>query len=314
MVCFIVLDVCVCTHNPRPEILAKALASILKQIADGHVFCFLLVDNASEPPLDEALLTDYLLSGIVARLVREPRLGIAHARLRAIVETDGEMLLFVDDDNELAPNYIAEGMRFASSHPDVGCFGGKLLLPTGLCPAAWIQPFLPYLAIKDIGDVPLIGRSATWESWEPPTAGAFIQRSVLDIYKQRAVRDPNIFKLGRSGSKNLSSCEDALIMSGSFSLGLANAYNPALVLHHHINLKRFTFNYLIRLMYAYGVSNAILDELLNTPKQNDPPGDSAVKMIRRTVAAARQSLPFGIGMAAYYLGARSERRRQNKPK
>lgn len=314
MAFFIVLDVCLCTHNPRPEILAKALASILKQTADGDLFRVLLVDNASEPPLDGALLTNFAQKGVAARMVREPRLGIAHARLCAILETNGEMLLFVDDDNELAPNYIAEGMSFAASHPDVGCFGGKLLLPTGPCPAAWIHPFLPYLAIKDIGDAPLVGKSATWESWEPPTAGAFIQRSVLDLYKQRAARDANIFKLGRSGSKNLSSCEDALIMSGSFSLGLANAYNPALVLHHHIDLKRFTFNYLIRLMYAYGVSNSILEELLHTPKQNDSPGGSAVRVIRRTVAAARQSLPFGIGIAAYYLGARSERRRQNKPK
>jgi len=272
------------------------------------------VDNASDPPLDEALLTQFLQRGIVARLVREPLLGIARARLCAIVETDGEMLLFVDDDNELAPNYIAEGMSFASSHPDVGCFGGKLMLPAGLCPAAWIQPFLPYLAIKDIGDAPLVGKSATWESWEPPTAGAFIKRSVLDLYEQRAARDPNIFKLGRSGSRNLSSCEDALIMSGSFSIGLANAYNPALVLHHHIDLKRFTFKYLVRLMFAYGVSNAILEDLLRQPKHNDPSGDTAPTMLRRLVAAARQSLPFGIGMAAYYLGVRSERRRQNKSK
>jgi len=313
-VSFIVLDVCICTHNPRLDILAKALASILKQTADGDLFRVLLVDNASEPPLDEAILTNFAQNGVAARMVREPRLGIARARLCAMLETDGEMLLFVDDDNELAPNYIAEGMSFASSHPDVGCFGGKLLLPTKLRPAAWIQPFLPYLAIKDIGDEPVIGKSPTWESWEPPTAGAFIKRSVLALYMQRATRDANVFKLGRSGSRNLSSCEDALIMSGSFSLGLANAYDPALVLHHHIDLKRFTFKYLLRLMYAYGTSKAILEDLLRTPKHNSPSGDNALTMLRKLIAAARQSLPFGIGMAAYYLGANSERRRQNKSK
>jgi hypothetical protein len=37
-----------------------------------------------------------------------------------------------------------------------------------------------------------------------------------------------------------------------------------------------------------------------------------LKLLRKLISAVAQSLPFGIGMAAYYLGARAERRRQHQ--
>lgn len=310
------IDVCVCTHNPRPGILARVLASIQAQTVGGDAFRLLIVDNASSPPLDESLLVPFAASGIKARLVREPLPGIARARLRAILETDAEWLLFVDDDNELTPQYIAEGMLFANNFPDVGCFGGKLLLPSNIRPARWIEPFLPYLAIKDIGVEPVIGKSAAWGPWEPPTAGAFIKRPVLSLYVQRAQSDEKLFRLGRKGSKNLSSCEDSLIMRGASSVDLANAYNPGMVLYHHLDTRRFNLFYLIRLMYAYGLSHVLLETLLNGP-QPVPEYYFSRKLFLRLLfdaakSAANQSLAFGIGIAAYHLGTRNGHLRPNQ--
>lgn len=312
------IDVCLCTHNPRPEILTKVLASIQNQTVGGETFRFLIVDNASSPPLDESLLAQFTKHGIEARIVREPKPGIARARLRAILETEGEWLLFVDDDNELMPDYIAEGIKFASMHADVGCFGGKLLLAPDMCPATWVEPFLPYLAIKDIGEEPVFGKSASWGAWEPPTAGAFIKRPVLAMYKQRADNDKNLFKLGRTGKRNLSSCEDSLIMRGAFSLGLANSYNPKMILYHHLDAKRFNLKYLIRLMYAYGVSHVVLESLLNGRQYIPVYYSSGKHFLKLLLGAlrggAKQSLAFGIGMVAYHLGTRSEHLRQEMVK
>jgi glycosyltransferase involved in cell wall biosynthesis len=309
------IDICLCTHNPRPDILKKVLASIEAQTVGHNAFRLLIVDNASSPPLDEALLSPFAASGIKARMVREPQPGIARARLRAIVETDAEWLLFVDDDNELTSRYVAEGLLFAERVPDVGCFGGKLLLPADMRPARWIEPFLPYLAIKDIGGEPVIGKSAAWGPWEPPTAGAFIKRTVLSLYVERAQSDEKLFQLGRKGSKNLSSCEDSLIMRGAFSLGLSNAYNPEMVLYHHLDERRFKLRYLVRLMYAYGTSHVLLETLLNG-MQPIPEYYSSRKLFLKmlldaTKSAANQSFAFGIGIAAYHLGTRNAHLRQH---
>ena len=312
------IDVCLCTHSPRQDILEKVLASIQNQTVKGDTFRFLIVDNASFPPLDDNLLSQFEKQGIEARIVREPKPGIARARLRAILETECEWLLFVDDDNELMSDYIAEGIKFASMHTDVGCFGGKLLLSPNLNPAKLIKPFLPYLAIKEIGEEPIFGKSAVWGPWEPPTAGAFIKRPILDQYKQRAESDGNLFQLGRTGKKNLSSCEDSLIMRGAFNLGLSNAYNPKMALYHHLDSKRFNSKYLIRLMYAYGVSHVVLETLLNGPQAIPTYYSSRKSFFRLLLSALKgageQSFVFGVGMVAYHLGTRTEHLRQHKVK
>jgi hypothetical protein len=312
------LDVCICTHNPRREIFRVVLKSLVQQNVEKRSFRVVVVDNASNPPLPEDIFESLRKEGIEIRVVHEPELGIAHARLRAIRETKDEWLLFVDDDTELMPDYLANGLVFAIQHSDVGCFGGKLLLAPEITPPRWMEPFLPYLAIKDAGEEVIVKHSSTWGPWEPPTAGAFIRRCVLERHRERVEYDPTMLRLGRQGRSKLSPCEDSLIMRGAIAQNLANAYNPALVLHHHLDPSRFRFFHLIRFMYAYGVSHVVLETLLNGPQRVPDNYLSIFRFIKLLVGTARsggrQSIPFTVGTMAYHCGARTELLRQRRAK
>jgi glycosyltransferase involved in cell wall biosynthesis len=304
------IDVCICTHNPRQEILLLTLQSLAQQSVGKEFFRVLVVDNASVQPLSEAVLDPLRKVNIAARLIQEPSLGVSRARLRAGIETNGGWVLFVDDDNELSPHYIAEGLDFIQGHPEVGCFGGRLLLAKNLSPPKWALPFLPYLGIKDIGDEILLGISQNYEKWEPPTAGAFVCRPLVEKYIEQANNRKEIFRLGRQGRMNLSSCEDSLIMRNAYHLNLCNAYNPKLFLFHHLDPRRFRFAYLIRLLYGYGVSHIILESILKGP-QPIPNCYSKMSSFIKTLvwasgAASKQSIAFGMGQIAYHIGARYE--------
>jgi glycosyltransferase involved in cell wall biosynthesis len=307
------IDVCICTHNPRIEVLRDVVSSIANQQVDGGAIRVLIVDNASTPPVSESILRPLVDKGIAARIIIEPTPGVARARLRAIEETEDEWLLFVDDDNILDANYIAEGIDFGRRFPELGCFGGKLLLPPDSCVSGWVVPFLPYLAIKDAGEKPLFGTGEAWDISEPPTAGAFIRRSVLERYRRQA-ESAKVFKLGRVGSTNLGSCEDSLMMRGVFGLGLSTGYNPKMILEHRLDPKRFNPWYLIRLMYAYGISHVRLDVLIKGDHQIPVYYLSTRHFVRLLAGGikngSRQSLAFGLGLAAYYLGCRTEHLRQ----
>jgi hypothetical protein len=205
-------------------------------------------------------------------------------------------------------------MAFAQANPQVGCFGGKLLLAPHLSPPAWVVPFLPYLGIKDLGDETLMGRSGKWERWEPPTAGAFVKRPLLDAYRAQSARGETLARLGRKGRGNLASCEDSLIMRNADALGLANAYYPGLVLRHHLDPRRFAFRYLIRLLYGYGVSHVVLESVLAGP-QPVPPYYESLNLFARTIywifrQERRHSLAYAVGQVAYHFGARREHLRQ----
>jgi len=90
------VTVCICTHNPRADILSRVLAALAAQTAGVYAFDVLLVDNASAPPLLADVLAALTGAGVRVRLVREPALGLVHARHRAARETQADWLLFVN--------------------------------------------------------------------------------------------------------------------------------------------------------------------------------------------------------------------------
>lgn len=240
----------------------RAIDALASQTVAPGTFEVLVVDSASDPPLDPGLLDPLRDAGIPTRLVREREPGLTRARLRAFDETFSGWLLLLDDDNELRADYVAAGLRFIAERQDIGCFGGKALLPEDLRPPSWAHPFYSWMAIKDAGDEVLTGSSDEWGLWEPPGAGAFVRREVVDEFRRRFGADPRLFRLGRTGKRILASCEDSLMMRQARRLGLLNAYDPRLVLRHHVDPSRFRFPYLLRLMYAYGASLVELERFV----------------------------------------------------
>lgn len=266
------LDICICTHNPHPALFSRVLSAIAGQDATA-AFGVLVVDNCSSPAVTDAALQPLRERQIPARIVREEKPGLVHARLRAIAETRAPWVLCVDDDNVLAPDYVAAGLTFIAEHPDVAAFGGKLVLPDDVRPPAWSEPFLPFLAVRDLGDDVLKGVAEAWRIWEPPAAGAFIAREVLEDFAAFVRTNPDAATLGRAPG-SMASCEDSLLMHSAYKLKRATAYNPRLKLEHHVSSSRFQLANLVRLMEGFGRSQAVLDRVLH--------GGSATPLIYRT--------------------------------
>jgi glycosyltransferase involved in cell wall biosynthesis len=259
------IDVCICTHNPRTKILEIVLQGIANQTLSKNDFQVWVIDNGSHPSINRQELSILEVAGVKCHLIVEPQLGIMYARRRAIIETKGDILVFVDDDNELADNYLEIVAEIANSRPEIGCFGGKLLLSSDLNYPLWIEPILPYLAIKDLGDTEITECADKWGVWEPPTAGMAVRREVVAFYLQRLENLPQDLLLGRQGRKGLLSSEDSLIARGTYPLGLSCSYQPRLKLTHHLNPDRFKLFYMVKLGYGYGRSNVLLDRALNIP-------------------------------------------------
>jgi glycosyltransferase involved in cell wall biosynthesis len=256
------IDVCICTHNPRKHVFRWVLEALCRQTVNKRSFHVWIIDNASNPPLhrkDFRILED---SGVSFTLLREERLGNVYARERAIRATRSEWIVFVDDDNELADDYLENAISIAEYHPQMGCFGGKLLLPKNLSVPRWAKPLLPYLAIKDYGEDVITNCIDKWGAWEPPTAGAVVRLPVLDLFLQQLERTKFATCLGRKGRNGLFSSEDSLMMRGAFKLELTSSYQPRLKLVHHIDPPRLRFIYLLRLCFHYGRSEVILERCL----------------------------------------------------
>ncbi len=261
------LDVFICTHNPKPKIFSLVLQAIANQTLDKSVYKVWIIDNASYPAIQNSSLTPLTQSGVEFEILREPKLGIIFARTLAMRSGNSDIILFVDDDNELSPNYLETALNIMQNHTEIGMCGGKLLLPQNYTYPSWTELILPYLAIKDAGEESISGfceNNYDWKIWEPPTAGSAIRRSITPILFTIQEKIPKSLILSRRG-RGLLSCEDSLIAYSVYQSGLECSYQPTLQLNHHIHSGRFKFIYLLRLMFGYGRSYVLLRKALHQP-------------------------------------------------
>src|SRR5438067_3374284 len=120
-------SVIICTHNPRALFLSRVLEALQVQTVPVERWELIIIDNASLEPLTPA--TWDLSWHPRARIVREEELGLSVARTRGMRESAAELLLFVDDENVLDPNYLAEVMKIGLQWPQLGTWGAGSIKP-----------------------------------------------------------------------------------------------------------------------------------------------------------------------------------------
>ena len=119
------ISVIICSLNPRSDYFGRVLESLRAQTLDTDQWELLLVDNASDRPLADS----WDLSWHPHHLkVREEEQGLTPARLRGIKESEGQLIVFVDDD-VLASNYLERALEVERAYPFVGVFGAGVLTP-----------------------------------------------------------------------------------------------------------------------------------------------------------------------------------------
>jgi glycosyltransferase involved in cell wall biosynthesis len=240
------LTVIICAHNPHRGRLARTLASLAAQSLPTATWELLLVDNRSAPPLDSALFPVAITH---ARVLHEPALGLTPARLRGIAEAAGELLVFVDDDNVLSPDYLVAAVALFTAHPALTAAGGPVIPEWETPPPAWSGPFHGLLALRNLGPAPLIasgGASAPWPNFAPVGAGLVIRRSAALAYAVALADDPRRLALDRAGGSLASGGDNDLVFT-ALHAGGAVGYFPALALTHLIPSGRLDAAYLAKL-------------------------------------------------------------------
>lgn len=258
------VSVLVPTHNPRKDYLARVIEALRGQTLAKDLWELLIVDNGSHAPLkavagpkdqkaQEPQSTDIDMSWHPnARVVREERLGLTFARLRAIAEAKGELLVWVDDDNVVCADYLTQAVQAFDSHPQLAAAGGKSLPEYETEPPEWFEPDLVPLGVRDLGDKELFVQWAPnqpgyYPASAPIGAGMVTRRKPLAAWASAIQSDPRRLKFGRTGNA-LTSGEDNDMNLAMLAAGWEVAYLPQLSLTHLIAKRRLSFSYCAKLV------------------------------------------------------------------
>jgi hypothetical protein len=247
------LSVVICSHNPRPAYLVRVLDALRTQSLPFENWELLLIDNASKDGLASQFDIGWHPRG---RHVREEQIGLTAARVRGIRESFGDIIVFVDDDNLLAPDYLEQTLRISESWPALGAWGGQCIPEFEQRPAEWTRRYWNWIALCEV-DRDRWSNLATDTAAMPYGAGMCVRRCVANHYQLKLGRDPNRPTLDRTGDLLIAGGDTDMCLS-SCDLGLGNGQFTALTLTHLIPAGRLEESYLLRLVESMTYSSALL--------------------------------------------------------
>lgn len=248
------ISVVIVTYNGKDRI-KNTLRHLGNQSGIDFPIELVIIDNKSTDQTTQVAedLWSQLGSPYPLRIISEDRAGTMYARQRGIAEASYRYLLYCDDDNWFASDYIALSYKLISRNHQIAVLGGrgKLVFDEGFQIPEWLSEVSNYYGSgpqgKQAGDT-------TYDKGCLYTAGATLDRVWLNKLYETGFQ---FVLTGRQGN-SLIAGEDTELTYALAIIGGALHYSDKLLFSHYMLPRRITWDYFLKLSYAFGYSNFIL--------------------------------------------------------
>jgi glycosyltransferase involved in cell wall biosynthesis len=239
------ISVIICTYNPREEYLQRTISSVINQTLTPDEYELIVVDNNSQVNIAEFNISKE--SSI--KLIKEPRQGLNYARECGAQIAQGDIIVFVDDDNLLNLNFLSVARSIFNQNSKIGVMSGQILPIYEKKPGRYfIKNIQNCLAIRSFPTDHLYLTSIPQGNmYFPIGAGMCIRKEILLEYYNK--QDPKNEIIGRQGHK-LTSGEDIDIDLFALSKGYLVGVTNKLITSHIIPRSRTRYSYIIKLKKA----------------------------------------------------------------
>lgn len=268
------ISVIVCCYNSE-KLLTNTLNHLINQkLAQAFGYEIIIVNNNSS---DNTVITaNAILSSspipIDFSIINESNPGLAHARKTGVQKAKFTYVLFCDDDNWLAPDYIGLAYNTMEADAKLAAVGGLGTPVFETSKPEWFDTYaFAYATGTQEGNLSihlLFG------------AGIVIRKQILiDLFK---VNFESILT-GRIKGK-LQSGDDAEYTILFKILGYKLNYLPELSFNHFLTKERLEYSYLKRIFNGFGNSAPLLDCYKNIlDKSKIPPTLQWLKLFLKSI-------------------------------
>ena len=216
----------------------RTLLSVSEQNADKNIWeCVVVNNNSTDDTAEQFAAFAKEHADINIRLVDEPQQGLSYARNRGIVESKGQFLVFIDDDETINEGFVSAYIDLFQNH---GAFiaAGALKVCYDSARPRWMSHYTEKMIANplDLGnEIITITRSVM------PTGGNMaFNREVFNLYGNFDT------SLGRRGNE-LFGGEENDLFNRIRDLGERIIYTPHAIAYHHSADKKLTAEYFDKL-------------------------------------------------------------------
>jgi glycosyltransferase involved in cell wall biosynthesis len=242
------LSLIICTYN-REKYIYNTLKCIAENNFENEKYEIVLVNNNSADQTEnESIRFQKDYPEIPYHYFIEMNQGLSYARNRGIKEAQGNILVFLDDDSFIAPDYLKNLEKNMVQYPDLAAFGGEIspLFESGSAPQ-WLSKWtLSWVSAINLGNkiIPFKGTQY------PIGANMGITKTWID-----KVGNFNC-ALGRS-KKNLMAGEEKDLFNRIKKEKGKIYYFPDVKVQHVIPEYRTTKDYIKRMGQGVGMSERV---------------------------------------------------------
>jgi len=242
------ISIIICTYN-REKYIYDALRCLAQNNFPTNLYEIVLVNNNSTDTTEEHCKTFYRdYPQVNFRYFIETNQGLSFARNRGIMETQGDTLVFLDDDSFVNSGYLTNLNSYLKEYPDMAAFGGEIspLFETGV-PPVWLSKWsYSWVSAIHLGSKVILFPNNKY----PIGANMGFKKEYFEKY--------GVFNiaLGRS-KKNMMGGEEKDIFNRSNKKTEKIYYFPNLKVQHVIPESRTTKEYIKRLGEGIGLSEKV---------------------------------------------------------
>jgi glycosyltransferase involved in cell wall biosynthesis len=246
------VSVIICCYNS-----ANKIKNVLKHLEEQKgteliPWEVIVVDNASIDDTSEVAMRSWTRKDVPFQVIHEAKPGLSNARLRGLDTSVHPIIVFVDDDNLVAEDYIARAFNLMEGNKKLGLAGGLGIPVSDTGFPEWFDQYQDAFAVGPQADkTGVISEERTYLHG----AGLIMRKEVWQLIMESGF---NFVLSGRKG-KSMSSGEDSEISSAFRLAGYDLWYDPNLKFQHIIPVQRLNWKFLIKLSREFGKSFAVLD-------------------------------------------------------
>ncbi|HEV7621852.1 MAG TPA: glycosyltransferase [Flavisolibacter sp.] len=237
------ISVIICSYN-RADYIIDALESLYNQDLSKDKFEVLVVDNNSTD--NTAGLVRSYISGHPDghfKYISETSQGASFARNTGAKQALSPLLCFMDDDAVAEKDFLKNILSFFSGHKNASGVGGRIIPRYIPGEPQWMSHYVSSL----VGNFNYSNTTTVFSNNKYPLeSNMTVRRSDFDILAGFNTLLPGVKGTLRIGGEG----KDFFLRL--YKLGKTVYYDPSIIVHHVVEVKKLTPDYLYRIASGYG--------------------------------------------------------------